>query len=462
MITMKRVIKISLLASLISSAAFAEPVRPLGASDWYYRMGGGDSFLLYKQSNRHNFDYGVGADWQMFRGCEFDPRISVANTFEDLQNSIYGLAKDVVASAEGALTSWGLSKVQEAYPTLYDFVMNGAKDAQSRFQLAMKSCRDYQSDLNAKRNPIDGWIAMGKSNSWAKASEAGSDPVQVDATIDRDAGNEGIIWINGERRGGRNQDPIKVISDVTKRGYQQLADPGLSSVVSQTAPKNIGGTGDELGAGLDNDSLVFPRYEDAVSWTISVVGEREISTCDDCDRLVSKVGQGLRSKVLHERNDAVEDLINVIKKPSPTLDDLNAISVPEMGFVVTDHMMRTLKSLKPAEQAIFANKLAGEIALLRVMAQAFTARDLLNAGMQDPNVAANNQAIEELEAAKKRLDEEVKDLMFESDVRKKVFSTTAVELNSIALQRENSADLSELMSPKRALNDMKGGAVKND
>ena len=459
---MKIVSQLMLLTVLVSTPVVAEPIRPLGASDWYYRMGGGDSFLMYKQSNRHNFDYGVGADWQLFRGCEFDPRVSISNTFKDMQNNIYGLAEDLVSSAEGALTSWGLSKIQENYPTLYDFVMNGAKDAQSRFQLAMKSCRDYQADLNAKRNPIDGWIAMGKSNTWAKAAEESENPVRTEATIDRVAGNNGIIWINGERRGGRNQDPIKVIGDVTKRGYQQLTDPGLSSVVSQTAPKNIGGGGDELGAGLDNDSLVFSQYEDAVEWTISVVGEREISTCDDCERLVSRVGQGLRSKVLHERNDAVEDLISVIKKPSPTLDDLNAISVPEMGFVVTDHMMRTLKSLKPAEQAIFANKLAGEISLLRVMAKAFTARDLLNAGMQDPNVAANTQAIEELEAAKKRLDDEVKDLMFESDVRKKVFSTTAMELNNIALQRENSADLSELMSPKRALNDMKGGAVKND
>jgi hypothetical protein len=91
------------------------------------------------------------------------------------------------------------------------------------------------------------------------------------------------------------------------------------------------------------------------------------------------------------------------------------------------------------------------------MEKALTARDLLAAGMQEPNVAANAQAMEELNFAKGRLDQEMNNLLFETDVRKKVFSQTALTLNSLSNEHQQVAPP---VAPP-AQGQIKAGAIRN-
>jgi len=433
--------------------ASAQVDRPVGNDQWYYKLGGGESFIYYRQSKRTNVELGVGADWRMFRGCEFDPRVSISDTFKNAQLSIYGLADNLVDSAKGMVTAWGLSKIQESYPTLYDFILNGAKDATQKFQLAMKSCRDYQADLNAKRDPTAGWVAFGKSSSWANAANDGANPVAVEQNIDRTTAERGVTWIGGELRGGRDSDPIKIIQDSTKVGYEHLSDEGAGSTAE----------GNALGVGMDNDSMVFKTVEEAQIWTQEVLGERIITTCTDCDKLEVQVGQGLRLKLVEERDTIIVLLRQVIVAPTnPSLDELNELSVPSLGLVVTDTMIRRLRSLETYEINVFASKLAGEIAMMKVMEKALTARDIIKVGMQEPNVAANNQATQELEAAKARLDSEINDMLFESDIRKKIFSQTAVALTNLADSKEGSKAVNAMKGVPADFGRLKGGAISHD
>jgi integrating conjugative element protein (TIGR03755 family) len=428
-------------------------VRPTGNDNWYYVIGGGQSFLGYRQSNRTHIDFGVGADWRMFRGCQFDPRISIRETFTDVEESLYGLADDLVGSARGLILTWGLSKIQEAYPTLYDFLMNGVKDAHQKYLFALKSCRDYQSDLNAKRDPVSGWVAYGKSSSWAQSAQSGENPVKVDKEVDGRAADRGFAWIDGVMRGGRNQQPARVVQDATRKGYQHVTAGGATP---PTTPGPVDGAVD-LGPDLDNPAMVFTTAEEAQAWTVSVVGEREISTCTDCQKLNTKVGQGLRLKLTEEQNLATQQMRALLTQPSPSLADLDRLSVPGMGLVLTDAMIRRLKSLPPHEADVFASKLVSEIAMMRTMEKALTARDLLAAGMQEPNVAANAQAMEELNYAKGRLDEEMNNLLFETDVRKKVFSQTALTLNSLSTAHQQVAPPVTPPVPGQ----IKAGAIRN-
>jgi integrating conjugative element protein (TIGR03755 family) len=434
--------------------AFADKiVRPTGNDNWYYVIGGGNSFLGYRQSNRTHIDLGVGADWRMFRGCQFDPRISVSETFSDIEESLYGIADNLVDSARGMVLSFGLSKIQEQYPTLYDFLMNGVKDAHQKYLFALKSCRDYQADLNAKRDPVSGWVAYGKSSSWAESAQSGANPVKVDKEVDEKAANRGFAWIDGVLRGGRNQQPARVVQDTTRKGYQHITAGGATL---PSAPGVNEGTTD-LGADLDNPAMVFTTAEEAQTWTVSVVGEREISTCIDCQKLNTKVGQGLRLKLTEEQNLATQQMRALLAQPSPSLADLDRLSVPGMGLVLTDAMIRRLKSLPPHEADVFASKLVSEIAMMRTMEKALTARDLIAVGMQEPNVAANAQAMEELNFAKGRLDQEMNNLLFETDVRKKVFSQTALTLNSLSNEHQQVAPP---VAPP-AQGQIKAGAIRN-
>lgn len=441
------------LLTQISSVHADRIIRPTGNDNWYYVIGGGQSFMGYRQSNRTHIDLGVGADWRLFRGCQFDPRISISETFSDIEESLYGVADNLVDSARGMVLAFGLSKIQEQYPTLYDFLMNGVKDAHQKYLFALKSCRDYQSDLNAKRDPVSGWIAYGKSSSWAQSAQSGANPVKVDRDIDERAANRGFTWIDGTLRGGDNQPPARVVQDVTRKGYQHITAGGATLPPSDA---NEGTT--DLGADLDNPAMVFANAEEAQAWLVSVVGEREISTCTDCQKLNTKVGQGLRLKLTEEQNLATQQMRELLSRPTPSLADLDRLSVPGMGLVLTDGMIRRLKSLPAHEADVFASKLVSEIAMMRAMEKALTARDLMAAGMQEPNVAANAQAMEELNFAKQRLDEEMNNLLFETDVRKKIFSQTALTLNSLS---EQHGQIAPPVAPP-ARGQIKAGAIRND
>lgn len=449
---LKTVIALSIVSN-ISLAYSQEILRPIGADDWFYEMGGGENFLSYRQNNRTNFNYGVGADWRLFRGCSFDPRLSISETFTDLQENIYGLADDLVDSAKGMVTAWGLSKVQEAYPTLYDFVMNGAKDAQQKFQVAMKSCKDYQSDLNAKRDPSSGWIAYGKSASWSQVTESGDNPVQANHVIDERAGNNGITWIDGVQRGGQDTKSISVISEVVAKGYSHLTDPGAGTV--------IGGS-NGLGAGMDNPSMVFESSESAQEWMVSVVGEREISMCKECERLKTQIGQGLRLKLIEEKSVVSGNINAVLNSANPSLEALNSVSVPSMGFVMTDHLVRSIKRLEDYEREIFTQKLVSDISMMSVISKALTSRDILKVGMQEPNVIANAEAMNGLRDAKELLDSEINNVMFESDIRKKLMSETALSLNNLSNARKLSPELKKVRNPNLKLNALEAGAIKDE
>lgn len=463
------VIGIGLL--MTSHATAQEPIRPMGYGDWFYEMGGGETYMAYRQVNKTNFNYGVGADWRLFRGCQFDPRGSITDSFSDAQENIYGLANNLVVSARGLITSWGLSKIQESYPTLFNFLMNGAEDLQGKFQVAVKTCRDYQADLQAGRDPAAGWIAYGKSSTWSEYASAGGNPIKAANAIDEQAAERGVAWLDGKKRGGENQSPIRVIGDVVGEGYSHMTDPGRGNsgfsgpvVARKTGPAaaaaNTSLLGDNpLGAGVDNPNLIFETQEEAQNWTISVVGERTITVCKGCEKLRTTVGQGLRAKVLQEKDTLSVSMRDALSKANPTLDDLNALSVAHMGLVVTDDMVRSLKALPENERQIFAGKLVSEIALMRVMAKAMTARDLIKTGMQEPNVLANSQAMLELKDARERLNGEIQDMLFEAEVRKKVFSSTALQLSSLSRSRHNSPTLEAVRQVPFSSKPLVDGAV---
>jgi hypothetical protein len=428
---------------------------PLGMDNWVYKMGGADSFLFYRQPNRTNIDFGAGADWQLFRSCSFDPHISIQSAFDNIENSVYGILNNMEDVAKNLATTYALFRLQESFPTAYNFLMDNGENAMAQFSIGMKTCRDFQRDLRQKRDPSAGWISYGRDAEWSGAAKAGDqDVVKVADKAERQGGDRGVPWINGGNAGGKNQSPIRVIGDVMKKGYQQItaglnAQAALATADNQRDlfgfenPQQMldagggGGSGGGLNPDLDNENLVFKTAEDAQKWMKEVVGEREIKTCTDCDKLKVATGQGLRLQVVRETDTATQQVTSALQSAKPSVDQINALTVDGMGFSINGAMLRALRGLEPRERGAILGKLSSEIGMMRAINKALAARDILNAGMQDPNVIANEQAMTELTWSKNRLDEEINNLMFEADIRKKVFSPTALVLSELAQSRES-------------------------
>ena len=399
-----------------STVSAGDLVRPTGDGAWYYAIGGGDPYMYYNQSNKTSLNLSAGADWNMFRGCSFDPSFGISETFSDIEHNVYGLTEDVLGAATAVFSAWGLSRIQEGWPGLYDTLTKGLKDAKDSYTLSLKTCRDAKADLHAGRDPVEGWIAVTRKSSWDKASLTGENPVEAEESIEATSGNAGVTFDGGVKKGGLDQPPIQIVQDTVGAGYTHLV--GTATPLDE----------DDV-SGDPNITRVFPDATAATTWAKAVVGEREIRTCVSCEKLKTTVGQGLRYQFRVERDLVAVDLSAIMNTPMNyeiTSADLNKLSVPGMGVVINDLTIQNLKRAPMDEQQILASKLMGEIALARTMEKALIARDLLNAGAQEPNIsAAGDTAQIEIEHSRKRLQAEIDNVLFETEVRQKVITNAA-------------------------------------
>lgn len=442
---------LTLVLSHVSLAG--DVVRPTGDGHWYYAIGGGDPFMYYNQSNKTTLNLSAGAEWNLLRGCRFDPSFGIAETFSDMKHNVYGMSEDVLASATAIFSAWGLSKIQENWPGLYDTLTKGLKDAKESYTLSLKTCRDAKADLRAGRDPVEGWISVTRKSSWDKASFAGENPVTAADDIEANAGNSGITFAGGTKKGGVNQPPIRIVEDTIYAGYDHLVGSAIPD-----DPDSI--TGDP------NISRVFPTSASASKWATAVVGEREVRTCTDCEKLKTKVGQGLRFQYREERKIIDSDLKNLLSKPANykiTKGDLDKLSVAGMGLMINDQTILNLKTAPNDERAILANRLAGEIALARTMEKALVARDLLNAGAQEPNISSvGDVASLEIDYSRRRLQAEIDNILFESEVRQKVITNAAGTIAERGTGRNRDSSATEYLRTRSKEPRMRDGAISDE
>jgi integrating conjugative element protein (TIGR03755 family) len=446
-----------LMLSASTPAMAGDIVRPTGDGEWYYAIGGGDPFMYYSQSNKTTLDLSAGAEWNLFSGCSFDPSYAISDTFSDIKHNVYGLSQNVLNSATAIFSAWGLSKIQENWPGLYDTLTKGLKDAKESYTLSLKTCRDAKADLSAGRDPVEGWIAVTRKSSWDKAAQAGANPVTAGEAIEEKSGNEGIVWVGGKKKGGLDGDkkmpPIQVVADTVGAGYAHL---------SGEAPAQ---SSDPV-SGDPNITRVFPTATAASKWAREVVGEREIRTCKDCEKLKTSVGQGLRFQYRKEHEIAANDLKTVMSKPVSykiTSSDLDKLSVPGMGVVINDLVILNLKQAPLDEQQILANKLVGEIALARTMEKALITRDLLNAGAQEPNIAASGDVAKaEIDYSRQRLQSEIDNILFETEVRQKVITNAAGTIAQRGASRKRDGSATEYLRKRANEPAVIDGAISNE
>ena len=426
----------------------AELLRPSeDGNDWYFSMGGGDPYVNYRQTNRTTLDLNVGAEWSAFRGCSFDPRASIVDTLKDAKQSINGFAEDIVSAAPMLAASWGLSKLQENYPGAYDLITKGLADAKASFTGAVKSCRDMQSDLANGRDPTNGWVRFSRKASWESGAQTGDNPVRVEQKLDADAAKRGVAWVGGKLKGGTGQQPILVVGDTIDAAYAHVTKDQTG-----TESNNVSGDG--------RITRVFPTSTAAAKWTTSVIGESTIRMCPDCDRLSTKMGQGLRLKHREEREAIDKDLADALKANKITNDSLNRLSAPGMGIVATEEVLRGLREAPPSEQGILANRFASELALARVTEKALIARDLLNVGTQEPNIAANETAIDQLTTARDRLDRELNNILYEQEVKSKVVTQSAKVLTERGQARDARSSGQDLERPSQEQRKVIDGGIQ--
>ncbi|WP_313025543.1 integrating conjugative element protein [Pseudomonas lopnurensis] len=422
----------------IHSVAHADPdeiYASAALSDKIYYQIGGANVSTRPSSRANTFGIGVGGTWQGMQMCT-DIRLTgtFKNQLNGLTEGFRTLGDEIVAAGTGALMSAPLIMLKRQNPDLYDFLTGGMFQARADFDRGLINCqRIVEAAENALGN--GGWQQAATTTTWEAAiEETGGDAVASQQQANREAGNHGLSWVEGEKRGGRGQAPISVIRDTMVAGYNILN--GRRSASSTEALSSSSCTGELC--------RNWPSPEDAAKFMTRIVGEQQIRTCNGCEKSNTTAGVGLMPIIQEEQEQIYE-----------TLQDLASGSLeptPENLAKASGGSMRTSRSLvealqKDPDQEVLIQRLSAEMALVRVLEKTISASRALHAGMREPNIANVNEAIAANDRSLDMLEREINLIKMELDLRNSIANNTAMAILERRASRQEASRPVDVYDP---------------
>jgi len=217
-------------------------------------------------------------------------------------------------------------------------------------------------------------------------------------------GNNGVPWVGGSNAGGAGQPAIKVVGDVTRAGYNLVN--GRS--VTDTSAIDTGSCNS-----LSCQTWSSPAA--AVAWATRVLGEREQRTCESCTKTETIPGVGLTPLIQEEyeaKLETLQELVSGARPPSfENLREAGSVSLP-----ITRGVIEALRD--EPDRDILAHRLASEVALASVLEKALLLQRTLLTGQKEPNVAANQLAVDAVNHEGDALNREIQNLKTELELRR--------------------------------------------
>ena len=410
---MKSIQLVSLIVvSFLVEAALQAAEAPSEDSLFYYKIGGGRDIAIPPQLSITTIDLSLNGQASALSCSGFDPMVAIESSLDNLRNGVDNAVNAIELAATAAIANLPGYILQKANPGLYDLFQNALLRANESFSLATKSCERIQYEIAKNTNPFDEWATVSWGDSWKQSVGVGGANIHDAKDDAEDAPNDGIEWVGGLRRGGIDQPPIRVLSDVARAGLNILSErePQTTTDLPSSAPLVQHFTG--------------PNAVDA--WINNVLGDVEVGLCDGCDK-GARSGKGLIPYIEQTTEDIVGLLVDLVSG-STQATRINLAQVEAPGIAVTLQVIQAIRNQSADEVAIVINKLAQEIAEARVMEEAMIIRRLLLSGRKEGYVAANQIAQREVVRALDELESEISNVIFEKDTRNQFVTSTVIEL----------------------------------
>jgi integrating conjugative element protein (TIGR03755 family) len=435
-----------LFGALMQSHDALSAQAPTEDGLWYYEIGGAEPVSLPANPSVVSVTLGGSAQLGLGYSCgKFDPVVAVTNTLNDIGAGVDNMMNAMTAAATSAIAALPALILQRANPGLYDLFQNALIKAEETMQLATKSCEQMEAEVAQGKNPYADLITLSKGNDWkVQMGIGGNDAVTAKTAVESSNGDNGVPWIGGQA-GGDGQPVLEFTGDIVEAGYNinmNRAVTDSSSVPASSATRL---------------SEIWGSPTEARNWTVDVVGENIVTTCDTC-RKDSVPGTGLLPKLYQESAIVTTDLQNLVSGSTPpTLSNLEKITAP--GVAITRQVIESIREMPPSEQSLIMGRLVSEISTARTVEKALLARRLLLSGRQVPEVYATEVAREHADNSIAELDKEIENLLFETRVRKEVVSDTVTTLlERAAARRQSSLTVPEV--PVLDPHPLRGGRVQ--
>jgi integrating conjugative element protein (TIGR03755 family) len=380
----------------------------------YYRLGGGDPAARAPNRNNTRIHLGVTGSTRLNYSCG---KFSVQASMQDTINQLKTLDDVLMQAIQAAIAALPMYILQRAQPGLYELVQTYIQKARDLVNMSFASCEEMEKQIRDGRDPYDGYATKAMGEQWKEEANRGGDAVAAKQRVQTDRGQYGVMWVFDRKQGGADQEPIRIVDDLTRAAYN------LTMMQPTTAPSNTNysTTGSRL-------ARAFGTPWHASQYAVDAIGDLQVATCEVGQRCAPKAtstGAGLNKKFEDEIPVVQGQLNTVFSATVPRAADLDAASAP--GVLLTRDVVDAIHALPKADQAIAYSRLAQEIALARTVDRALLIRQLLMTGKTIP-AATSDVVTQTIETKIGELNKSIENLMYEVRVRKELVTDTSTTL----------------------------------
>ena len=148
-------------------------------------------------------------------------------------------------------------------------------------------------------------------------------------------------------------------------------------------------------------------------------------TCDSCTKTETVPGVGLTPLIQEEyeaKLEALQELVSGTR--NTTFENLRAAG--STSLPITRGVIEALRD--EPDQDLLARRLASEVALASVLEKALLLQRTLLTGKKEPNVAANQLAVEAVNHESDTLDQEIRNLKTELELRRELANNSPMAI----------------------------------
>jgi len=377
-----------------------------------YSIGGGNAVSMSNAAGMRSI--GVGLGWNANLICgNMNIAATIKNQLNGITNGFQNIMSSVIQSATSAVASLPALIIQRADPGLYNLLTNGVLQARLDFDRSKLTCRAMAEKMANLAGGQMGWNQIADGMAMREAAASG-DAVSAVEQTEANRGNNGVPWVGGSNAGGSGQPSVKVVGDVTRAGYNLVNGRGVTDTSS-------------IGTASCNSlsCRTWPSPQAAVDWATRVLGEQEQRTCESCTKTATVPGVGLTPLIQEEYDTKLQALRELIAgSRNTTADNLNAAG--STSLPITRGVIEALRD--EPDQDVLARRLASEVALASVLEKALLLQRTLLTGKKEPNVAANQLAVDAVNHESDSLDREIMNLKTELELRRELANNSPMAI----------------------------------
>ncbi|MBG4688574.1 integrating conjugative element protein [Pseudomonas aeruginosa] len=381
--------------------------------DVLYSIGGGRAVSMGGAGNMQSIGVGVGWNSNLICG-DMSITTTLQNQLNGITNGFQTIMSNVIQNATSAVASLPALIIQRAAPGLYNLLTNGILQARLDFDRSKMTCRAIANRMADMAGGQAGWDQLAEGMALRDAVSS-TDAVSAIERAESNKGNNGVPWVGGGNAGGSGQSSIKVVGDVTRAGYNLLN--GRSATDTSSIARSA------CGNRLTCQTWSSPQA--AADWATRVLGEREQRTCENCTKTQTTPGVGLTPMIQEEYETKLQALQELVTGARPTtlanLDAAGSSSLP-----ITRGVIEALRD--EPDQDVLGRRLASEAALSSVLEKALLLQRTLLTGKKEPNVAANELAVQAVDQENSALEQEINNLKTELELRRTLAGNSAMAI----------------------------------